>query len=623
MSKKYFVYFLFFLLPVFLFSQDKYSISVDLNHVKNDQVKVVIHTPKITAEEIIYVMPDVIPGSYSQKDYGRFLSDFKAYSTKGKKLSVTHLDKNTWSIILSKDKSKTLGRIEYLVDDTWDAVKKEGVSDEEYNYIFQPGGTNIDVGKSFVINHEGFYGYLQGYEMLPYEITFSKPDNFFGATALKKETLSTGSDIYFSANYVNLVDNPILYSVPDTASFISGGTLINIAVYSETHAVKAAQIREYLKPIAHSLTKFFVHMPVDHYQFLMYFPTKEKSTITQFGGYGALEHSYGSFYFLPELPNEKAFKSMILGVVSHEFLHILTPLNMHSFEIANFDFLHPKMSQHLWMYEGVTEYFSVLVQMRDSLMTYQAFINEMESKIQEASNFPDVSFTQMSKYILEKEYKGMYTNVYQKGALIGFLLDIRLNELSNGKLSLRDVMLKLKDKYGPEKPFNDDDLINDIVAFSYPEIRSYFNDYVIGNKRLPYKEYLDKIGLNYYDVKQDTVFTFGKFGLTFNETEAKFKITNVEGNNSFKLREDDNLLAVNDRVITLQNYTDVLGPIFTLKDQLPVKIKYSRNGELFELEAIPYKELNEQKMVLEENQTATEPQLDLRKKLLFSVSAIK
>ena len=620
MCKKCSVYFVLFFIPVFLFSQNKYSISVDLNHVKNDKVKVVILTPQITSEEIIYVMPDVIPGSYSQKNYGRFISSFKAYSTKGKKLSVTHSEKNTWTISLSKDKSRTLGRIEYMVDDTWDAEKKEGMSDEEYNYIFQPGGTNINEGKSFVINHEGFYGYLQGYEMLPYEISFSKPDNFFGATSLKKETLSKSSDIYFASNYVNLVDNPILYSIPDTASFISGGTLINIAIFSETHAVSASQIREYLKPIAHSLTKFFVKMPVDHYQFLMYFPANEKSNITQFGGYGALEHSYGSFYFLPELPNEKSFKAMILGVVSHEFLHILTPLNMHSFEIANFDFLYPKMSQHLWMYEGVTEYFSVLVQVRDSLMAYPDFLSEMESKIQEASNYSDVSFTQMSKYILEKEYKGMYNNVYQKGALIGLLLDIRLNELSDGKLSLRDLMMKLKDKYGPERPFNDDDLINDIVAFSYPEIRTYFNDFVIGNKHLPYKEYLEKIGLNYYDVKQDTILTFGKFGLTFSETEAKFKISNTEGSNSFKLKDDDNLLTVNDRVITLQNYTVVLGPLFTIKDQLPVKIKYSRNGEVIEVEAIPYKDLNERKMILEENPNATKTQIALRKKLLYSVS---
>jgi hypothetical protein len=37
--------------------------------------------------------------------------------------------------------------------------------------------------------------------------------------------------------------------------------------------------------------------------------------------------------------------------ISHEFFHILTPLNVHSKEIHDFDFNNPKMSALLWMYE--------------------------------------------------------------------------------------------------------------------------------------------------------------------------------------------------------------------------------------------------------------------------------
>jgi predicted metalloprotease with PDZ domain len=37
-----------------------------------------------------------------------------------------------------------------------------------------------------------------------------------------------------------------------------------------------------------------------------------------------------------------------------------TPLSIHSKEIQDFDYNDPKMSQHLWMYEGVTEYFANL-----------------------------------------------------------------------------------------------------------------------------------------------------------------------------------------------------------------------------------------------------------------------
>jgi predicted metalloprotease with PDZ domain len=50
----------------------------------------------------------------------------------------------------------------------------------------------------------------------------------------------------------------------------------------------------------------------------------------------------------------------MMDVVSHEFFHIVTPLSIHSKEIQDFDYNDPKMSQHLWMYEGVTEYFANL-----------------------------------------------------------------------------------------------------------------------------------------------------------------------------------------------------------------------------------------------------------------------
>jgi predicted metalloprotease with PDZ domain len=54
---------------------------------------------------------------------------------------------------------------------------------------------------------------------------------------------------------------------------------------------------------------------------------------------------------------EELVKSM-MDVVSHEFFHIVTPLSIHSKEIQYFDY-NPKMSEHLWMYEGVTEYFNL------------------------------------------------------------------------------------------------------------------------------------------------------------------------------------------------------------------------------------------------------------------------
>src|SRR5688572_32364643 len=113
--KKNFLLMLLFLSPAALLAQQQYNISLDLKNVKNDQVKVVIHTPEIKEPTAQYVIPSVIPGSYSKKDYGRFITDFKAYDKKGKKLKTSKSNENLFVI----SDAKKLHRLEYLVNDSW------------------------------------------------------------------------------------------------------------------------------------------------------------------------------------------------------------------------------------------------------------------------------------------------------------------------------------------------------------------------------------------------------------------------------------------------------------------------------------------------------------------------
>ncbi|MDQ3190988.1 MAG: peptidase M61 [Bacteroidota bacterium] len=604
------VFFALVFFPFNLLAQDKYEISADLVKVKKDRVKVIVKTPLIKEDIISWVMPAVIPGSYSIKDFGRFIDKFTAFDVKGKKLKVTKEGNNLFHIA----DATRLYKIEYLVNDTWDA--------SEDMFIFQPGGTNIDVNKSFVINHQGFWGYLEGYKMLPYEISIKKPSQMYGSTSLNIKSVSKDIDILYAQDYVKLVDGPVLYCIPDTISFMSGNTKILVSVFSETGMVKADKVKEYLTPLASSLTNFFGQMPVEKYCFLMYFPEyfpkkDQKAGITKFGGYGALEHSYSSFYFLPEINKEERVKSMVLSIASHEFLHILTPLNIHSEEIGNFDFRNPKMSAHLWMYEGVTEYFADLIQVRNKFTTYDEFKEEIRDKINKASSYPDVSFTEMSKNILSDKYKDMYSNVYSKGALIGFLLDIRLQELSQGNQSLKDVMLELSKKYGPDKPFKDDELIDEIVAMTHPEIKNYFNDYVIGNKPLPYEEYFNKIGWKFIETRQDSMKSFGRISFTYDAKKEHFAVTNSSGKeNAFGLENGDAIIAVNGKLLTTANYNELLNPVIQTKNLNEITIQFKRGTQISTVKAKPLSVAIELKNIIESHSNPDEVQLNLKKSML-------
>ncbi|GAB3525844.1 peptidase M61 [Pontibacter brevis] len=585
-------------------AQQAYTVSLDLKNVLNDKVKVVVNTPEVKEDRITYIIPSVIPGSYSQKDYGRFISKFKAYDAKGKKLKTTQQGKNLFVI----EKAKKLARLEYLVDDTWDVEKDD-------NYIFQPGGTNIEANSNFVINHFGFYGYLEGYKMLPYMLQIQKPEHLLAATSLPVTHQSPEQDVVQATDFVRLADAPIMYSRPDTASFRTGNTTVSVAVHSETGMVQADTIREMIKPLATALTNFFGGMPVDHYQFIMYFPKMGQSAVTRYGGFGALEHSYSSMYFLPEQTGDD-LKSMVLDVASHEFLHILTPLNIHSEEIEYFDFKDPKLSQHLWLYEGVTEYFSHLVQLQEGLKSYEAFQEEMMEKMRRGSEYKGVSFTEMSRRIIEPEYQEMYSNVYQKGALIGFLLDIRLKELSNGQMGLRELMLNLSKQYGPNKPFKDDALIDVIVANTYPEIRQFFEDYVIGNKPLPYREYYNKIGWAYADQKEGTKLTFGEFRLGY-EKDKKFFWIAEPMDNRFGLEKYDILYAINGEPLTEENIYQLIKPLIEVEGKDAVELAYLRQNELHKKTFTPVEERVELKFVVEDNPEALPAQQQLRQHLLL------
>lgn len=551
-----------------------YEIEVDLNNIVDDRAKVVVRVPEVNEKKITYIMPAVIPGSYSKKDYGRFIDTFKPLDKEGNVLSFKKKKNNLFII----KNAQSLSTIEYWVNDTWDA-------DVDDNYIFQPGGTNIKKDSNFVINHQGFYGYLEDMKMLPYKVTYLRPKDMFSATPLDLKRYENKDEVT-ADSYVNLVDSPVMISKGDTSSFKSGNMNVRISVYSEKGLVDADSIANYLIPLGNALESFFGTLPVDHYDFIFYFSdfnSKEASN----GSWGALEHSYSSFYFIPEIPHGERLKGIIRDIAAHEFLHILTPLNLHAEEIAFFDFKDPEMSKHLWLYEGVTEYFASLSQLQAGLIDEIEMMEVIEEKIINASEYKDISFTKMSEKILKNKYKDEYQNVYQKGALIALLLDIRINELTNGEKNLKSVLLELSKKYGPEKPFKDDDFIDEFVKVSHPEIESFFKNHVSGKKKLPLDQDLSKIGWEYLEDEDIPTYSFGfdRGSLAIAEgTEYLVYVDTIQ--NPLGLRKGDVLLSIEGKKVTV-DIVDPLFYVYFVDDPTPVTVEVLRNGEEETLQSAP------------------------------------
>ena len=552
-------------------AQDKYMYSADLKNITDDKVAVSLAPPAIKEKEIVFSFPRVIPGSYSEKSFGKYIDDFKVFDAKGKVLKTKKINSYQYSI----PNAQKIKRITYKVNDTWDSPDKD--------FIFQPGGSNIEAGKNVIINTHAFFGYFEGYSQLPFEVTVTRPAEFYASTNLPVVRKSAEEDILSAKNYVFLADNPVFYNVPDTTGFVVGKTNISVSVYSVTGKVNSKQISGYLRPMAEALQTFFNGLPVDRYQFLFFFDNPENPIAPKEsggGGYGALEHNYSSLYFLPEMSFEPQLKSMVNDVASHEFLHILTPLNLHSEQIEYFDFVNPKMSRHLWLYEGVTEYFSNLVQLTSGLINQKKFFSNMQEKIEQAEEHGDFAMTTMSLRVLEDDFQKKYSSVYNRGALIAFMLDMDIREKTNHAKDLKSVILDLAGKYGAGKPFNDSGFLQEFVAASHPDVQLFIDNYINGEKPLPYQEFFAKLGYEFSPEKKIEAYFVGRMGLKFDEESKGFVFTEVDKKNALTLQDGDQFLAVNDIRVDENNLNDLWDKYFLNNKDIPnLALTVKRKGE--------------------------------------------
>lgn len=504
-----------------------------LNQLVEGRLVLKVYPPNATADTLIYAMPKIIPGTYSISDFGNLVYHFAALTTNGDTLAVERLDENRWQIT----DAKKLDHLGYQVGATF--------TDPAGKHIFEPAGTRFEKDRNFLLNNYGIVGYFEGYDDRSYQFQITRPESFYGASALLREELDDSTDVFSASNYFDLHDSPIMYAEPDTSSFSVGGSKVQMAVYSPGGSLDAGSVKENLDDIMHGAANYLGgDLPVDKYVILI----NLLEGMGNSGGFGALEHSYSTVVVMPEMG--AAFLSkQIRDIVAHEFFHIVTPLNIHSEHIHNYNFNDPKMSQHLWLYEGATEYSAHHMQVRQGIITPDEFLSIVRQKIVQSGAFNDtLPFTTLSKGALD-EYKNQYMNVYMKGALIGMCLDLLLCDLSEGSYNLPMLIADLSERYGADQPFKDDALFDVIAEMTYPEVRTFFARHVDGSEPLPLEEYLAKAGVTLQRNTTITELTFGGFLPGKNDERNKMEVVTTIGMNSFGrelgIEKGDLLVSVN------------------------------------------------------------------------------
>lgn len=591
----------FFLAAPVAAKADGYKVDIIAKADSLDRIRVAMVLPPLSADSNVIVFPVTIPGTYELHLWWRFVREFTAFDKDGRRLPTTRTADSQFVI------PKNTHRIAYSIHDSFDDRDKRAS-------VFHPAGTSFQGDSVFVLNHGGIVSYVYGMQKLPYTVSVHHKKGITTQTALTMIRREAELDVYKADSYDALVDGPALVCSPDTASFQIKDMHILVAVCGPKPADHMAEA--YVKPLMQTCSaigNFLPSLPVKNYAFLFYLWNGDSTNVLGARyAQGALEHGNSSFYFWRYGMEVDA----IQDIAAHEFLHILVPLNLHSNEIDAFDFRWPQMSEHLWLYEGVTEYFAHQSLLRGGVSSDSVFTREMASCARSLSRIPKgFTLTTFSRNVLTDENQRLYPIIYQYGPLNALLIDILLRRETKGTMGLLELVYELMHKYGPSRPFTDSLLFTEIGRLTTPAVQKYFETYVADANRLPLANLLPLIGWEFVDSTRSLSLTFG---IRFDwEHSTDSAIVIKPGSvNPLAVRKNDILVEVNG-VKASTSTMEGMRRLWKTDTDEPITIVVERSGQRVTLTAPPVETVEVLRNVIREVPSPSAEQLAFRKLVLY------
>ena len=438
------------------------------------------------------MMPVWAPGAYDVVNFGDYVRDITAVSGVGSDLPVTKVESGSWVVA---NPSRNLV-VSYRVDDIEELDNSPwfGLSDIE-----------LETKIAFA-NTSALFVYLEGYQDLPVEVTYTPPPGWKIAVALDKVGESSGAYRYTAPNYDELVDAPVQMGDFQRWDFEVRGVphAMTITAPVPIDEETAAALIERTTKIITVIADFFGEIPYDQYLFQFYLVRPTRSS----QGFGALEHKRSSTYKMPYTPPSRLVGSL-QAVIAHEYWHIWSPKLFHVRTLGPFDYRTPPRTTSLWFHEGLTEYYAHALMVRNGLITPKSFSIDFGGRLNSlAGGEQGESIAALSADLPFRNISEVYP-LYVKGPVLGLLLDISIREQTGNRKSLDDAMKVFNEKFGDHRggeSFGDDDIVPFIEEVTGASVQPFFDAYIAGTETPPLEEMLAAAALRPVIVPEFGVF---------------------------------------------------------------------------------------------------------------------
>ena len=468
-----------------------YTVSMTRPHTHLLEVDIAVKRAadsKSPMEELL-VMPVWTPGSYLVREYARHVQDFSATDSSGQPLKWEKINKDTWRVVTNGSRD-------------WHATYRV------YANELSVRTNELNSAHAFW-NNAALLMYLDGLLKAPSTVHVLAPDVWKVATGLPAVP---GKKNTFRAENVDILyDSPFEVSNFKTLSFTVKGVPHRLVIDGEGN-YDAEKLRRDVQKIVEAETTLMGEIPYHDYTFILHLRANAggglehlNSTALGYPRFGfSSERSQGSNSSGPASQSGRSYQNF-LSLVSHEFFHLWNVKRIRPDALGPFDYTKENYTKLLWVAEGITDYYANLVLRRAGLTSDRQFLGAEAAAIQTLQNTPgrqvmtaeEASFDAWIKYYRQDENSiNSQVDYYNKGSVLGLLLDLEIRKRSNSAKSLDDVMRYLYNEfYKKDRNYTPADFQKACELMAGTSLEEFFARFVRGRDELDYDTALAAAGL--------------------------------------------------------------------------------------------------------------------------------
>lgn len=456
-------------------------------------VDVEIEAGKVTEPSIDFVLPAWAPGRYAIYDFAKSVQEFAASGAQGQPLAWEKLDKQTWRVDARQAGGTVRAHYRVFANNLTGSFSQ-----------YDSSHANLNGGSIFM--------YVAGHKPDALHLTVDAPAGWKVLSGLS----SSISDRSFQLpNYDHLVDTPLEISPECTLDeFREQGKLFRVAVhtYSDDDTDHSKLIDD-LKKLVHLEMASMPEPDFSQYTFIFHFAPD----ITLGDG---MEHLNSTQIIVRGSVQDATGEA--LETAAHEFFHLWNVKRLRPAALGPFDYTRENYTRSLWFAEGVTTYLGYSYLYKSGVWTKEQFLGRLGEEIgnlerepgralmsAESSSF-NAWFYDRSPQMQETNFANTTISYYNKGALLGLLLDLEIRARTEGRKSLEDVLAAMYRKfygepassptaqagdYGPGRGYEEKDIQQAVEEATGSDFSAFFARYIAGTDPLPYAETLRLAGL--------------------------------------------------------------------------------------------------------------------------------